>query len=107
MVIIFVAPQHLYQLEVSLLFGNITTAATLVAHIPLVRKKQGMKLLSFKKFPIKDPEHDYQILINPSNQYLALTPDNEYFCEFTSAELQLCNRVLLLTYLFNDYLTHS
>ena len=65
--------------------------------------------MNFKKFPIKDPNHDYEILINPPNEYLALTPDNEYFCEFSSAELQLCNKVLLLTYfyLFLFYILQS
>ena len=101
------APQHIYQLEVSLFFGDETTDASLMVHVPLVRNKQGMKLLHFRSFPIKDPVHDYEISINPTNTYLGLTPDHSYFIEMTASEVQLCNRVLYLPIVKNNIINTS
>ena len=88
------APQHIYQLEVSLFFGDENSEPSLMVHVPLVRNKQGMKLLNFKSFPVKDPVHNYEISITPNHEYLALTHDQEYFTTMSASEIQLCHRVL-------------
>ena len=85
-------PQHVFQLEASLLFGN-DTDANIVLHTPLVRKNMALKLLAYHPFPIKSLKHGYDIIIKPENNFLALTMDDELYAEFSLSDLQLCQEI--------------
>ena len=85
-------PQHLHQLESSFLFKN-ETFGTILVHSPLVRDTTGLQLYNFQNLPIKSKTKNYDVLLNPQKDFLAIDDQNTLYSEFSSSELQNCMQV--------------